>query len=462
MRKPGLLCLALLALATVPLSAQQEPVCTPIADAQNGTASAVRPTDCTLFTGPFTQPAIFFAAHPDDETLGMAGSISQALAAGRTVIVELMTRGTGSAALNTLCNESTSGTIGHAIACDSFVENITHPAPTSATRLACSDANGFGNARVREFMDSMRRLGVHAIAIHDYLDGSLAATKVADRARYWINQGLPGMSIFGTAGSLDYQQHPDHIAVHDGIASTAYLPRTFLSVYAGAICDTSTRRARAWQRVIPLNLTDCNAKKNALAAYRVWNDAAGRFAVGWFHSTGNLFESYGATGANEDCNEYVTDEGTTSTGNPFIYANALDQNLACQGIAGRSSVKCKNITDLNDRQMCSALAASSQTPCGSMTVRNLQLACYGMSVAPNFPSNCRDITDAQMRSFCYGVASWGSNPDCNNVVDANTKALCLGMSLRNGSYCASITNANDRQFCYGVSTHNTTYCASIQ
>ena len=102
----------LLALSAVRLPAQ-ELVCTPIADAQNGSAFPSRPTDCSTYTGPFTQPAIFFAAHPDDETLGMAGSISQAVAAGRTVVVELMTRGTASGALSTLCGEQTSGTINH-------------------------------------------------------------------------------------------------------------------------------------------------------------------------------------------------------------------------------------------------------------------------------------------------------------------------------------------------------------
>ncbi|HTG35489.1 MAG TPA: PIG-L family deacetylase [Thermoanaerobaculia bacterium] len=458
--------LLLVLLSAAGLSAQ-EMVCAPISDAQNGTAYPVRPTDCGAYTGPFNQPAVFFAAHPDDETLGMAGSINQALAAGRTVIVELMTRGTGSNALSTLCGEATSGSISHSIACDTtHVESVSHPAPSPANRLSCSDANGFGNARVREFMDSMRRLGVHAIAIHDYPDGSLGSAKVAQRASFWINLGLPGMTLYGTAGTLDYQNHVDHIAVRDGIASTGFTPRTFLSVYAGAICDASARRSRGWTRTIALGTAACDAKKNALDAYRVWDAAAGRYAVGWYHSTGNLFLSEGATGVNEDCNEYVTDEALTppppSTGNPFVYGAARDQYLACYGIAGRASSNCRNVTDVNDKQMCSALASSSQTPCGSMTDRNLQLACYGMAAAPSFPTNCRDITDAQMRSFCYGVASWGSYPDCANVTDANTRALCNGMALRSGSYCAGITNANDRQFCYGVSTHNNTYCATIQ
>lgn len=464
MGKRTSLWLALLVLFAIPLSAQ-EMVCAPIPDSQNGTAYPVRPTDCGTYTGPFNQPAVFFAAHPDDETLGMAGSISQALAAGRTVVVELMTRGTASAALSALCSEATSATVNHTIQCSPYSEFVSHPAPTLATRLGCSDANGFGNARVREFMDSMRRLGVHAIAIHDYPDGGLASAKVTQRANFWISRGLSGMTLFGTGGSLDNIQHNDHIAVHDGIANTGFTPRTFLSVYAGAICDASARRAYSWRRTIPLSFADCDAKKDALDAYRVWNAAAGRYAVGWYHSTGNLFLSYSASGANEDCNEYVTDEVTApagSTGNPFVYISARHQFLACYGIAGRISSNCRDITDVNDKQICYAMSTSTQSPCTTMTDRNLQLACYGMSVAPSWPSNCRDITDSQMRSFCYGVSSWGSYPDCNNVTDPNTRALCYGMSLRNGSYCASITNTNDRQFCYGVSTRNNAYCASIQ
>lgn len=295
----------------VPALAQPEMVCTPIPDAQNGSAGPVDPTTCATYNGPFTQPAIFFAAHPDDETLGMSGSIHQALAAGRTVVVELMTRGTASGALGTLCGEPTSGSIAHTIACDdTHYEDIMHPAPSPATRLGCSDTDGFGNARVREFMDSMRRLGVQAIAIHDYPDGGLPAQKVTARAQYWINRGFAGMSLYGTAGSGDYPyQHVDHEAVHDGLSNTGYAPRTFLSVYSGGICDAATRRSDAhWSRTISLGASDCSARKNALAAYRVWNDAAGRYAVGWFHSTGYLFESDGATGANDDCTEYVTDE----------------------------------------------------------------------------------------------------------------------------------------------------------
>src|ERR1051325_8863493 len=82
----------------LPAWGQAELVCNPITDAQNTSADPVSPATCQPYTGGFNNPAIFFTPHPDDETLAMAGHIKQALAAGRTVVVELMTRGMGSGA----------------------------------------------------------------------------------------------------------------------------------------------------------------------------------------------------------------------------------------------------------------------------------------------------------------------------------------------------------------------------
>lgn len=152
---------------------------------------------------------------------------------------------------------------------------------------------------------------------------------------------------------------------------------------------------------------------------------------------------------------------TSSSANPFRYASPLDQYRACTGIAGRVSSTCSSIADLHDRQMCSGMAASTQSPCTSMTDRNLQLACYGMSVAPNYPSNCRDITDAGLRDFCYSVASWGSSASCSGVANAADQALCQALTYRNTSYCGSISNLDDRAFCNGVASRTSSYCNSI-
>jgi hypothetical protein len=163
----------------------------------------------------------------------------------------------------------------------------------------------------------------------------------------------------------------------------------------------------------------------------------------------------GAAGASSTC------QSGSSSANPFRYATTTDQYRACMGIAGRASANCTGISDLNDRQMCHGLATSTQTPCTSMTDRNLQLACYGMAFAPNYPSNCRDITDAGLRDFCYSVSSWGSWANCSGVSNPPDKALCQAMMNRNGGFCTTIGNANDRAFCYGVSTRNSSYCSSI-
>ncbi len=449
---------------------QAELVCAPISDAQNTTAGPVRPTDCQPYTGGYNSPAIFFAPHPDDETLAMAGQISQALAAGRTVVVELMTRGKASGAFSYVSTETNPNSLfDHTQDCGGA--DFTH---YGTGAYPVTDTEAMGQARVREFLDSMRRLGVQAVVIHDYPDGGLDGQKVTERIQqYWQTRGIPEMGFYGTAGTEEaYTTHPDHIAVHDGIVNSGATPRTLLSVYVAYYsCDATQRHSYAqqhWARIAPLDTSACNAKKNALLSYQVWNPAAGRYAIGWVHSASALFVAYSASGANEDCNEYVTQEVGAqpgSNGNPLTYASARDQFLACYGISQAPNVSsnCRDISDFNDKQMCYGLSEYSQTPCVSMTDRNMQLACYGMAFAPYYPSNCRDITDPQMKAFCYGVSSGGSYPapNCSSVADASTRALCQGMSLHNASYCSSIGNANDRLFCSGVSSHNSSYCATI-
>lgn len=155
----------------------------------------------------------------------------------------------------------------------------------------------------------------------------------------------------------------------------------------------------------------------------------------------------------------------TSSSNPFLYSIPRDQQLACYGIsvAPNFPSNCRDITNADDQQMCYGMSENSQTPCMSIVDRNLQLACYGMSVAPNFPSNCRDITDTQMQAFCYGVSSAQQvSPNCNNVTDSNMRAECLGIALHNSSFCSSVTNTNDRLFCQGIASRSQTPCTSIQ
>jgi len=438
-------CLVSLAIA-VPLLGQ-ELVCAPV----DNTSLPVSPWTCAPFNGPFTRPAVFFAPHPDDETLGMAGAISQAVAEGRTVIIELMTRGTKSSNRTALQNDGGS----HSIFCDStFLETLSHP----ACNVALTE-DQLGDARVREMMDSARRLGVAAIAIHDNIDGQLSASAVTARAQWWIQRGDGGLSLYGTAGTEDYNVHPDHQAVSQGLLATGYPDITRQMVYAFRQCNVAARQANsAWRRV-PLASSDHANKRNALLAYQVFNLTNGRYAFGWMHSTGDLFE-----GGYADASEYVTLDspvhGGPSTGNPFVYTTINDQKQSCYGISLQTSSYCGSVADPNDQRVCNALALHSQTPCTQVTDRNLQLACYGMAFAPNYPSNCRDITDLELQKFCYGV-SGADYTKCIPLANRNTQLLCYAMSNGISSNCRDISDRDLKEFCYGASSHNSSYCAII-
>jgi hypothetical protein len=181
------------------------------------------------------------------------------------------------------------------------------------------------------------------------------------------------------------------------------------------------------------------------------------FAVGCATDPANPTEPGGA-------NDGVAVQAVGSPGNPFSYVSLRDEQLACFGIsvAPNFPSNCRDITDFNDQQMCFGVSSQSQTPCRNITDRNLQLACFGISVAPSFPSNCRDITDPDMQNFCFGVASSGALSNCNFVNNSNTRALCFAMSTHNASTCSFITTSEDRLFCQAVATRSQTPCLSIQ
>lgn len=183
-----------------------------------------------------------------------------------------------------------------------------------------------------------------------------------------------------------------------------------------------------------------------------------------FFGTGGYAYQQEWSNAAHACVASVPVSGPPPPGNPFVFASAADERQSCTGIASRTTSPCDSVGDFNDRQMCYALAQSSQTPCQSITDRNLQLSCYGMAFKPNFPSNCNDITDLDMKQFCFG-ASGVSMTDlnkCTPISARNTQLLCYAMNDFITSNCDSISNNNDRQFCRGVSGHNSAACATIQ
>jgi LmbE family N-acetylglucosaminyl deacetylase len=231
---------------------------------------------------PYVRPAVFFSPHPDDETIGMGGAIRQAVREGRTVIVELMT---ASGRDTWLCDLDTA----HA--------NPTHPSFHPGPYKNCPGPNGMRQARINEFLDAVQKLGVTGVRIDSFEDGLLTPEEVATRGRFWVNRQDPGLTLTGTAGPQDPSPHSDHIAVYNGLRMLHYPNTTWQRVYQYQEYSSFPARIPGARTLTP---EDCEAKKQALAAYKVWDPAHGRFAYGWLHSSNPLFYA-----ANNSCFEYV-------------------------------------------------------------------------------------------------------------------------------------------------------------
>lgn len=238
----------------------------------------VHPATGKAVCPPYQKPAVFFAPHPDDETLGMGAAIREHVLSGRSVFVELMTQGKASGVRTTLANGATHDWHGG-----------SHVYPL--------EPDAFGAARVKEFLDATARLGVAGVFIHDYADGALGSMDVTRRAAWWTSQGFPGLSLKGTAGPQDPvtvggAPHRDHVAVYEGLMNSG---ATDLRFYGISVYRTQETGGFRIKDTGPF----CDAKKNALGAYKTWQPGSGRYAIG-YHSTPEIWEA-----SHSNCTEYV-------------------------------------------------------------------------------------------------------------------------------------------------------------
>ena len=208
----------------------------------------------------------------------MAAAIDEHVKAGRDTFVEVMTRGEKSGVKNLLSNGGT---------------DPWH----SGSHVYSLSSQAFGDARIAEFTDAMSRLGVKGIFVSDYGDGNLEPSEVSVRLGFWTGLGDPALSLKGTAGPQDPttpggSPHPDHAAVWSALVGSGWHDvRGYLIYHYG-------HKAGSPGGVIQTGAF-CNAKKNALAAYRLWDPPAGRYAVG-YHSVPGLIDT-----AAENCEEYL-------------------------------------------------------------------------------------------------------------------------------------------------------------
>ena len=242
----------------------------------------IDPRTLAPICGPYERPVVFFAPHPDDESIGMAGAIRESLGEGRAVFVELMTHGEMSRARHKLDDGG------------------TDPWHTGSHHYNLS-VEEFGDARVREFFDTAVLLGVTGVRVHGFKNGGLTEEDVSSSIQDWIerarNDGGTKLSLRGTAGAQDPQNsgglpHVDHKAVWDALTASGAKDVQGYCIYnyvAHKSTPDETHDISPW----------CADKRAALEAYKLWDPDAGRFAVGE-HSVPDVLAN-----AASECNEFI-------------------------------------------------------------------------------------------------------------------------------------------------------------
>ncbi|MGS2778920.1 cell wall-binding repeat-containing protein [Robertmurraya sp. GLU-23] len=191
-----------------------------------------------------SKSVIFYIPHPDDEVLATGAGIQSYLAKGFNVQVVLLSHGRSSAVLQSLMN--------------------IYPELTPEE---------FGNARVREFMDSITRLGVNSQNIHvyDFPDQGLTVESISSIISEYENK-YP----FAEHRTLSFfETHSDHR--NSGLALKKLLEegkvtggRFYISPYLHNQVEGFVVRAQNPEKVI-----------DALYAYKVNIPEEGRYSIGY-------------------------------------------------------------------------------------------------------------------------------------------------------------------------------------
>lgn len=228
---------------------------------------------------------VFYTPHPDDETIGMAGSVARAKRDGHRVVLVLLTDSMPSKRLQRLFRGE--------LLCP--IHNRFHVSPVD-----------LGRARLAEFHAAARHLAVDEVVEL----GILEQTITEDRNGF-IRQVLETVRAHADPGVVH------HLVSGDGDIAMPHLDVTHrthrLCWEAGqtlAADGLQVRFHRIYTYRLPLaqrtgdrieDLDDelMSVKRAALAAYQVWDPPRDRIAFA-YHSVPDLFE-----GAGSDPHEYV-------------------------------------------------------------------------------------------------------------------------------------------------------------
>lgn len=212
---------------------------------------------------------LYVVPHQDDETLAMGGAIVSDVAAGRNVILVLVTKGNNTRA-NRLVNQS-----------------------LAAEELAPITQAELQKGRDREFVAAARALGVPArnirfLTVTDDVTDKARMETVVDRlvAQHGNRVGYNAMSWLDA--------NPTHYAIADRLDTKC---RT------GTLKECHFYQLNAYQTMAPKSaqtspvvtpvgkwVPDTSGRiRKAAEEYRRWDPARGRYAIGWRHSIPRAF-----------------------------------------------------------------------------------------------------------------------------------------------------------------------------
>jgi LmbE family N-acetylglucosaminyl deacetylase len=215
--------------------------------------------------------SVVIAAHPDDETIGMAGWMANRATSGHPVMVEIMTDGLGSYVQTQLMLEGAK------------LSNLE-----------------FGDARLRELVSSLRVLKVSGIRYHNQLSLKIDPKIVEAVIEFWKLKSSQGVLFNANAGKdHDFEHHPDHEVLYQALKK-ADIPNN-QKLWSLLYVFRTKKRFSVWpaSQVFPLEPMLCEMKRAAMKEYAVSDSDEGRYAIGWTRSTPDVFRK-----AYKDCSEY--------------------------------------------------------------------------------------------------------------------------------------------------------------
>lgn len=235
-------------------------------------------------------PALFVAAHPDDETLAMGVAVAEHLAAGQDVHVLWLTRGTSSGARDMLNGAVTSAWWGV-------------PHNPAAEGFAPLDQAAFGAARIAEGTAAVRLLATGypgTLTIHEagLVDQSVTQADARAAIEAVCDLIAPGAEVRLKTHSAVVDNNPDHVAAGKAAAAMAAANPTRFGGPRYYILSDYWSDARLGQVAEMWDLPTDNGVKqrviNACRAYGAWQPQAGAYAVGW-HSVPGMFGTITST-----------------------------------------------------------------------------------------------------------------------------------------------------------------------